>query len=303
MALKATARPQSVRPPRLRWLTRWSRSQKQAAIGGLLLGGGLAYVYACYLRGGDVSPDSRYGYIFAIAGTLLLILVGIGYTLRKRLRGARWGLLHAALSWHMVGGVLALALILMHASGNFNPRTGTYALCSLVALVVSGIIGKQLDRVAPRLAAQAALKTVTNAGDERLEALVGALHTTQKTRPARLERGERRVTAGEQTADRDSASARWNPWDLAYYDLDAPADQIPSLLYQPRPTNARSTTPGETAAMVFESQEIRQAIGIERFWLHLIRVWRYLHTVLSWLTLILILWHLEFVATLLITAR
>jgi hypothetical protein len=44
-------------------------------------------------------------------------------------------------------------------------------------------------------------------------------------------------------------------------------------------------------------------MGMERLCLHLIRVWRYLHTALSVLTLILILWHLEFAATLLLAAR
>ncbi len=58
----------------------------------------------------------------------------------------RFGLLHTALSWHVVGGILALALILAHSAGNYHPRTGSYALYSLIALVVSGIIGKQLDR-------------------------------------------------------------------------------------------------------------------------------------------------------------
>ncbi|MGO8949518.1 MAG: hypothetical protein ACLQUY_18085 [Ktedonobacterales bacterium] len=302
MALKATARPEAVRPPRLRWLARWSRSEKQAAVGGLLLGCGLAYVYTCYLRGVDVSPDSRCGYVFAIAGTVLLALVGIGYTLRKRLRRSRIGLLHTALSWHMVGGILALALVLMHASGNFHPRTGTYALCSLIALVVSGIVGKQLDRIAPRLAAQAALKTVTKEGDERLEALVGALDTNRQTRPTHPKRREQRAVNDKPASELDAAGARWEPWDLAYYDLDAPPDQIPSLLHQPRPSSADPTPHGK-GALVFESQQIRQAIGIEQLCLRLIRVWRYLHTLLSILTLVLILWHLEYVATLLLNAR
>jgi hypothetical protein len=52
-----------------------------------------------------------------------------------------------------------------------------------------------------------------------------------------------------------------------------------------------------------ESAAIRRAIAAERFYLQLIRVWRYLHTALSVATLALILWHLEFAATLLLGKR
>ena len=284
-----------MRFPRLRPFAGWSRTQKLAATVGLFAEGGLAYVYAYYLHSGDVSPDSRYGYIFAIAGTALLALVGLGYTLRKRLQRLRYGLLHAALSWHMVGGILALILILMHAAGNFHPRTGTYALCSLIALVVSGIIGKQLDRIAPRLAARAALKTLASDGEERLEALVGGLSRRRETRRAQAARRKK-------AEERGTSSTAWESWDLAYFNLDARAEDIPSLMHHPRPTSAYPP-PGGAAALAAESDEIRQAIGMELFCLRLIRVWRYLHTALCWLTLVLILWHLEYAVTLLFNAR
>ena len=219
----------------------------------------------------------------------LLALTGIGYTLRKRLWRGRLGLLHTALSWHIVGGLLGLAFILAHSVGNFNPRTGTYALYSLIALVVSGVIGKQLDRVAPRLAARAALKTLTADGDERIDALVSSL--TGK----RQKRRERERIVRQQHA----SSA---PWDIAYYDLGATHDEIPALLNRRHSDSVRATAPA-TGALASESSEIRQAIGIERLCLRLIRVWRYLHAALSVLTLALILWHLEFAATLLLAAR
>lgn len=292
MALKANgARPEKVRASHNPFSLGWSRSQKQAALGGLVAGAALVYVYFGYLRGGDVSPDSRYGYIFAVVGTLLLALVGIGYTLRKRWRRLRLGLLHTALSWHMVGGVLALALILMHAAGNFHPRTGTYALISLIALVVSGIIGKQLDRIAPRLAAKSALKTVSSDGEERLDALVGALDTKARMQAIQAPR-----------RDRVAPKTPSDPWDLAYYDLSATADEIPSILYQPRPITPPLDRSG-SEELLFESEGIREAIGMELLCLRLIRVWRRVHTVLSVLTLILILWHLEYAATLLLNAR
>jgi hypothetical protein len=296
MAMRAGASHGRTQPQRSHQRQRsggWSRSQWAAALVGLALGGALAFGYVTYLRGGDVAPDSQYGYTFAILGTLLLVIVGAGYVLRKRLWRGRFGLLHTALSWHVVGGILALALIFAHSAGNFHPRTGSYALYSLIALVVSGIIGKQLDKIAPRLAARAALKTLTADGEERLDALVTTL--TWK----RQRRRERSRPISQQT--RQAASSA--PWDLAYYDLSAPPEQIPALLHQRHSGHARTASPEVEGALASEAVAIRQEMGMERLCLHLIRVWRYLHTALSVVTLALILWHLEFAATLLLAAR
>jgi hypothetical protein len=290
---------QTRRSPRRGFRAGWSRSQWRAALAGLVVATGLAFAYVYYLTyGGDVSPDSPYGYAFAIAGTLLLVVVGVGYALRKRWRRMRRGLLHTALSWHVVGGILALGLILMHAVGNFHPRTGTYALYSLIALVVSGIIGKQLDRIAPRRIAKAALKTVTGDGEERLESLISVLDATRHHHHGRRKTTNSHTAAGD---DRGSTAA-WVPWDLAYYDLSAAPNEIPSLLGHSTPGDARPS-PRETATLAAQSGVIGQAIGVERLYLRLIRVWRLLHTALSILTLALIVWHLEFAATLLLNAR
>jgi len=293
MAMRTGASHPRTQLQRRQRLGGWSRSQWAAALVGLALGGALAFGYVSYLREGDVSPDSQYGYIFAILGTLLLVVVGAGYVLRKRLWRRRFGLLHTALSWHVVGGILALALILAHSAGNFHPRTGSYALYSLIALVVSGIIGKQLDKIAPRLAARAALKTLTADGEERLDALVTTL-TWRRQR-----RHERSRPLSQPTRQTTSSV----PWDLAYYDLSAPPEEIPALLHQQHSGHARPASPAMEGALASEAVTIRQQIGMERLCLHLIRAWRYLHTALSVVTLALILWHLEFAATLLLAAR
>lgn len=300
MEMSSSARhgpPNASRPPR--GGAGWLRRQGATALFSLLVGGGLAYGYLAYLRSDDVSPDSVSGYGFAIAGTLLLALVGVGYVLRKRLRRNWSGLLHTALTWHVVGGVFGLALILMHATGNFHPRTGTYALYGLIALVVSGLIGRLLDRVAPRFAAQAALATLTSGGEERLDALVDVLHGTWRGRRDKRHTPSREADVGI-------------PWDLAYHDLGASSEQIPSLLTQGVAGAARGAPPNAADltqramgkdALVAESAQIRRAIGRERFFLRLIRVWRWTHTLLSLVTLALILWHLEYAAVLLLGAR
>jgi hypothetical protein len=243
-----------------------------------------------------VSPDSVYGYGFAISGTLLLLLVGVGYALRKRLRRNWAGLLHTVLTWHVAGGMLGLALILMHAAGNFHPRSGTYALYALIALVVSGIVGRILDHYSPRFAASAALDALTPDGEERLEVLVGTLDAKQR----------RRHTSHQKSAEQSSPAGTL--WDLAYYGLDVDPSEIPSLLHQEtlqRANDIRSPIhPGLAAGNVtHETKSVQYAIGKERFYLQLVRVWRRLHTLISLVALALILWHLEFAATLLMQAR
>jgi hypothetical protein len=267
-----------------------------------------------YTRGADVAPDSMYGYGFAIAGTVLLLLVGAGYPLRKRI-GRRWpGRLHTFMAWHVAGGLLGLLLILMHAVGNFNPRSGTYALYGLIGIVISGLIGRVLDRFAPRLATKAALQALGASGEERLDDLEQELG----------------VLAGDQRARRDAleeAEAQGTPWDLAYYDLDPEVEDIPALLsqgvrsdtgpildltqisgplvaqpsrQQPRLSAARRQS---TSAVMRQAAAIQRSMGREKFYLSLVRVWRRVHILVSLVALGLLIWHLEYAVTLLMGAR
>lgn len=113
----------------------------------------LALADGAYVRwGDDVSPDSAVGLVSATAGTALLLAGWIGYVLRRTL--ALRGRLQTWQAWHMVAGVLALGLILMHAAGNTNARTGSYALAATLALAFSGGVGRLVDRYAIRALAR-----------------------------------------------------------------------------------------------------------------------------------------------------
>ncbi len=298
--------------PRYPWLSSgYSRAQWAAAITALVTGIGLAFLYLYYSRTNDVSPDSLYGYGFAIAGTVLLLLVGVGYVLRKRLL-RHWGRLHTFLAWHMVGGLLGLLLILMHAAGNFNMRTGTYALWGLIGVVISGLIGRVFDRFAPRLAAKAALQAVSASGEERLDALEQELGVMVSNERARQE------------ALRQSG-AQGAPWDLAYYDLDPQLEEIPALLSQGVRSDtgpildlrqisgplaaqpARRIVPAAsrqiTGEVIRQAAALQRALGREQFFLSLVRVWRRVHLLVSLIALGLLLWHLEYATVLLMNAR
>ncbi|HEU5370700.1 MAG TPA: hypothetical protein VFU69_19660 [Ktedonobacterales bacterium] len=174
------------------WL-RLTRAERAAGLSGLVIGIALAYLYSQYLQGADAAPDSVYGLSFAVGGTLLLILVGAGYTLRKRWHPGWPGRLHTFLAWHMVGGLLGLLLLWMHAMGSFDQPSGAYAFYGVLGIVASGIAGRVIDYICPRLAARAALGALNANGEDRLEDLAAAAVTSPRRRLPALRREARAV--------------------------------------------------------------------------------------------------------------
>src|SRR5690348_6258109 len=115
----------------------------------------------------DPTPDSTVGFGYAFAGTAFLILAAVLYTLRRRSRRRGIGQLHNALQWHVCFGIVGIVLLFMHSFGNFNPRSGTFALYGMIALVISGFVGRLIDRVMPRLIANEVRKALTAKGEDR----------------------------------------------------------------------------------------------------------------------------------------
>ncbi|HUY76504.1 MAG TPA: hypothetical protein VMV29_07010 [Ktedonobacterales bacterium] len=282
-----------------------SRAERGAYLGALVAGIVLVYVYRLYTQTGDVAPDSLWGYVFAISGTALLLLVGVGYSVRKRRARHARVRLHTMLAWHVVGALLGVALIFMHSAGNFNPRTGTYALYGLIAATLSGVIGRLFDRVCPRLAAAAAAQALTADGVDRLVALQQQLTDAQVYGAT-----QRRVAPRRRQTDA--------PWDLAYYDLDADGGAISALLDQDGPAAyAIQTQRAMSAATTrlppkppsLQPRLLRPATGAgdvagrEQVFIGMIRAWRRLHVVLCVVALGLLIWHISYAVMLLIGAR
>ena len=280
-----------------------SRTLRMAYLSTLVAGIGLAFLYRVYAQSSDVSPDSPWGYGFAIGGTTLLLLVGGGYFLRKRHARHARRRLHTALAWHLAGGLIGVALIFMHAAGNFNPRSGTYALYGLIAVALSGFIGRFLDRVCPRLAAAAAAAALTEGGEERLVALRHKLADADEARKARHDAQWRNPRTSES-------------WDLAYYDLDPEIETIPALLHSNEPRSGRNwrgigpatisllRDPRRRADHVRrQSTAANRAVNRERFFLAVVGAWRRLHALLCLATLGLLVWHITYAITLLMHAR
>lgn len=134
----------------------------------IVIGTGTSFYSWYWQLGNDVAPDSLAGSGFAIAGTICIVLATTLYAIRRRTHKLAMGQLNASLNWHVFFAVMGIAFILMHSFGNFNAKTGTYALYGLIALIVSGFIGRMLDRLMPWLIANDVDTILTAQGEDRV---------------------------------------------------------------------------------------------------------------------------------------
>ncbi len=150
------------------------------------------YIWYCQF-GNDRAPDSLAGYSFAIAGTLCTALATTLYAIRRRSQKLTMGQLNAALNWHVFFAVMGIAFLLMHSFGNFHAKTGTYALYGLITLIVSGCVGRVLDRFMPWLIAREVDAMLTVQGDDRIEDIShsSTLIIQAKQQVAEIRKGER----------------------------------------------------------------------------------------------------------------
>lgn len=299
------------------WLYRASVRNSGLRVFVTILAIGLgAGIFVWYSHAGyDTSPDSKFGLIYAILGTLLLVLAAVLFSLRRRSHSRRsLGGLRASLGWHMCFAIVGLALLGMHSFGELNPRTGTYALYGMIALVLSGLIGRMLDRLMPRLIAAEAHKALTLEGEDRLEtisqelqAIVG--YNTQQVRVFATLQDEKKASVALQPKQ----ARNWReqtlhtPWDLAYISLESTPQELSREHSQYRFVPDKKSglmMPGAlmpgTQQHMGELEEVQQAMSHEIFYRYIIRYWRRFHILLALVTLGLVAWHIEFALQLMI---
>ena len=189
--------------------------------------GVLIYSWYCQL-GNDVAPDSLAGFCFAIAGTICILLAATLYVIRRRSRRLAMGKLNATLNWHIFFAVMGIAFILMHSFGNFNAKTGTYALYGLIALMVSGFVGRMLDRIMPWLIANEVDTILTAQGEDRVAHISRSLQTQadatyatpmrypHPTSPAQLQDFPAEVGQGPPNTYYREEQSLSMPWDMAF---------------------------------------------------------------------------------------
>lgn len=269
-----------------------------------------AGVFSWYTRSSsDASPDSKLGLVYAVIGTVLLLLAAMLFSLRRRSHSRRsLGGLRTSLGWHMCFAIMGLAFLSMHSFGELNPRTGTYALYGMIALVISGLIGRALDRLMPRLIAAEVDKALTHEGEDRLEtisqelqAIVG--HHTQQVHAFTTSQDKQNGSHNllPQRAQNWREQTLHSPWDLAYISLESTPQELSRERGQYRFVPDKKSglmLPGAlmpgTQQQMGELEEVQQAMSRELVYRYVIRYWRRFHILLALVTLGLVAWHIEF---------
>lgn len=252
----------------------------------------------------DRGGDSFVGLVFAITSTTFLFLAAVAFSLRRRARKRSVGGLNAALNWHVCFGVIALVMVFLHAGGNYNPRTGTYALYGMIALVISGMIGRVLDRLMPRLIVQEIHKGLTAQGEDRFESTLRTLQSAAMQNSQELSisqpsqsRVPNLVSLGRAGAAEEQSILQ--NWDMAYISLkDTPRDILQYSDYTFADGRSISTRSSMSSPSVEQQisglQKIEQARERELFFRYSIRYWRIFHIALALVTVALTLWHIEY---------
>ena len=276
----------------------------------LFIVGVSGFGYVWYSRNGsDPYPDSIVGLAFAIAGTLCFVCAGVLYTLRRRSRKRAIGKLNASLQWHIAFAIMALALLFMHSFGNFNPRTGTYALYGMIAMVISGFIGRTLDHFLPRLITQEVQKALTAQGEDRIASISQKLHdivvyNAQEVQPFQAQPQQGLPFTTTRNGKQGTSSAFGNgavSWDLAYISLEETPQELNRSEQHYRFVPDRKSALAQPGALIPGAQaqiaaieDVQQALQREQFFRYIIRYWRILHICIALVTLGLTLWHIEY---------
>jgi hypothetical protein len=265
----------------------------------------------------DLGGDSFVGLVLGIASMVFLFLAAVDFSIHRRTHKQQKnvGDLNAVLNWHICFAIIALVLVFLHAFGNLNPRTGTYALYGMIALVISGAIGRILDRLMPRFIAQEMNKALTIQGEDRIESISSKLQSARVHNRQDMHKSQPPQSRAFSPASSDQPDASATPsilpsmWDMAYISLETNPEEMHSLTDQyPFIPNRKSTRilPGaltlDSLEPVGAIEEIQQAFKREIFFRYIIRYWRILHIFLAVVTVGLTLWHIEYALNLIIPA-
>lgn len=92
-----------------------------------------------------------FGHGLGIFGFLLMLMTETLYSIRKRMRGARWGRMSSWLQFHIFTGLVGPYMVLLHTSWKFNGLAGVTTLLTVI-IVISGFVGRYIYTRIPRTA-------------------------------------------------------------------------------------------------------------------------------------------------------
>ncbi len=98
------------------------------------------------------SASGLIGHGIGVLGFVLMLMTATLYSLRKMRSGGRWGSTASWLRFHMVTGLVGPYMVLLHTAMRFSGLAGLAMLLTVV-VVVSGLIGRYIYTMVPRVAA------------------------------------------------------------------------------------------------------------------------------------------------------
>ena len=100
----------------------------------------------------EIPPASDlFGHGLGILGFILMLMTVTLYSIRKRMRSARWGRMSRWLQFHIFTGLVGPYMVLLHTSWKFNGLAGVTTLLTVV-IVISGFVGRYIYTRIPRTA-------------------------------------------------------------------------------------------------------------------------------------------------------
>jgi hypothetical protein len=111
----------------------------------------LAYAAVVAYLGSVPGASDLFGHGLGIAGFVLMLMTETLYSLRKRSHRARWGRISSWLRFHIFTGLFGPYLVLLHTAWKFNGIAGVVTAL-MVAVVMSGIVGRYIYTAVPRTA-------------------------------------------------------------------------------------------------------------------------------------------------------
>ena len=152
----------------------------QAVVACLIIA--LTYGIVVLLTRAVPAASEFYGHSIGIIGFLLMLMTETLYSMRKRLRFARWGTMASWLQFHIFTGIVGPFMVLLHTSWKFNGLAGATTLLTVI-VVLSGFIGRYIYTRIPRtidgledMGATATMQQSALANARRLLALWHTIH-------------------------------------------------------------------------------------------------------------------------------
>ena len=111
----------------------------------------LLYLGVVYRLGSIPAAQSFFGHSLGVIGFVMMLMTELLYSIRKRIRSARWGRMAQWLQFHIFTGLVGPYLVLLHSAWKFNGLAGMVLLLTAV-IVASGFIGRYIYTAVPRTA-------------------------------------------------------------------------------------------------------------------------------------------------------